>query len=103
MCGIAVAVDCDDAEAIVRRLVKGFVHRGDGDDPVVAPRPRVAMGTRRLRIVDAERAAQPQASFHGRILVSFNGEIYNHVELRRALEAKGVAFRTESDTEVLAS
>ncbi len=103
MCGIAVAVNCDDAEAIVRRLLKGVVHRGDLDDPVVVPRPRIAMGTRRLRIVDAERAAQPQASFDGRILVSFNGEIYNHVELRRALEAKGVAFRTESDTEVLAS
>ena len=103
MCGIAIAVGWDDAEAIVRRLVKGMVHRGDVDDPVAVPLPRIAMGTRRLRIVDADRAAQPQASFDGRILVSFNGEIYNHGELRRELEAKGVAFRTASDTEVLAS
>ncbi len=103
MCGIAVAVDWEDAEASVRRLVRGLAHRGDVDDPIVSPRKDCAMGTRRLRIVDAERAVQPQASFDGRVLVSFNGEIYNHLELRRELEARGVKFRTESDTEVLAS
>ncbi len=103
MCGIAVAIEWDDAEESVRRLVEGLHHRGDVTDPVVRPSLRIAMGTRRLRIVDGEHAVQPQQSFDGRILVSFNGEIYNHDELRRELESLGVGFRTASDTEVLAS
>lgn len=61
------------------------------------------MATRRLRIVDQDNGAQPAASANGRILVSFNGEIYNHVELRREMEAAGIRFRTRSDTEVLAN
>jgi len=103
MCGIAVAIDWDGAEAAVRMLVGGIGHRGDVADPLVCPRPNTAMATRRLRIVDEARAIQPQASFDGRLLVSFNGEIYNHAELRRELEAEGIAFRTASDGEVLAS
>jgi asparagine synthase (glutamine-hydrolysing) len=107
MCGIGVAIDWDDAEAVVRRLVAGVAHRGDIDDPIVAPivapAKRIAMGTRRLRIVDGDNAVQPQPSFDNRFLVSFNGEIYNHAELRRDLEGRGIAFRTASDTEVLAS
>lgn len=103
MCGIAVAIDWDDAEGAVQRLIAGVLHRGDITDPVVSLSRGIAMGTRRLRIVDGEHAAQPQPSYDGRLLVSFNGEIYNHVELRREMEAMGVAFRTASDTEVLAS
>jgi asparagine synthase (glutamine-hydrolysing) len=103
MCGIAVAIDWEDAEAVVGRLVGGIRHRGDISDPLVSPRPNTAMATRRLRIVDGVHAVQPQASFDGRLLVSFNGEIYNHAELRRELEAEGVRFGTASDGEVLAS
>jgi asparagine synthase (glutamine-hydrolysing) len=103
MCGIAVAIDWDGAENIVPRLVEAISYRGDVTDPVACPRPRTAMGTRRLRIVDMDHAVQPQASFDGRLLVSFNGEIYNHSELRNRLRAQGIPFRTESDTEVLAN
>ena len=103
MCGIAVAIDWPDAEAVVRQLVTGILHRGDITDPVYAPRPNSAMCTRRLRIVDADHAIQPQVSQNGRIAVSFNGEIYNYIELRRELQAKGIVFKTESDTEVLAN
>ena len=103
MCGIAVAVDWDGAGAAVRRLIAGMLHRGDVTDPVVMVGNDIAMCTRRLRIVDAAHGVQPQASFDGRFLVSLNGEIYNHVELRRDLEALGVHFRTECDTEVLAN
>ena len=103
MCGIAVAVDWDGADAAVRRLIAGMLHRGDVTDPVVMAGNNIAMCTRRLRIVDAAHGVQPQASFDGRFLVSLNGEIYNHVELRRELEALGVHFRTECDTEVLAN
>jgi asparagine synthase (glutamine-hydrolysing) len=103
MCGIAVAIDWDDAEAAVRRLIAGMLHRGDVTDPLVVVGNNSAMCTRRLRIVDAAHGAQPQASFDERFLVSFNGEIYNHVELRQELEAIGVRFRTGCDTEVVAN
>ena len=103
MCGIAVAVDWDGAEAAVRQMIGGILHRGDVTDPVAMPRPNTAMCTRRLRIVDADHAIQPQASFDGRLLVSLNGEIYNHATLRTELAAEGVKFRTASDTEVLAN
>jgi asparagine synthase (glutamine-hydrolysing) len=103
MCGIAVAIDWDGAESAVRRLIAGMLHRGDVTDPLVKVGNNVAMCTRRLRIVDAAHGVQPQASFDQRFLVSFNGEIYNHVDLRQELETIGVRFRTECDTEVIAN
>ncbi len=103
MCGIAVAIDWDGATSAVEAMIAGLLQRGDVTDPIATPRDRVAMATRRLRIVDIEHGTQPVASFDGRLLVSFNGEIYNHAALRQELEALGVRFRTESDTEVLAS
>jgi asparagine synthase (glutamine-hydrolysing) len=84
MCGIAVAIGWDGAEAVVRRLIAGMLHRGDVTDPLCTVRSGTAMCTRRLRIVDAANGAQPHASFDRRFLVCFNGEIYNHVEVRRA-------------------
>jgi asparagine synthase (glutamine-hydrolysing) len=102
MCGIAVAIAWDGAETIVRQLLEGLAHRGDVTDPVATPFRNVAMGTRRLRVVDGARAVQPRLSHDGRFLVAFNGEIFNHAALRRDLEAEGVGFKTESDTEVLA-
>ena len=62
MCGIAVAIDWPEAEKTVRTLIEGILHRGDVTDPVVALRKDTAMATRRLRIVDAEHAVQPQMS-----------------------------------------
>ena len=103
MCGIAVAVNWNGAETAVRSLIAGILHRGDITDPLVSPLKDIAMCTRRLRIVDAQQGVQPQSSFDGRLLVSFNGEIYNHAELRREMEQLGVPFRTQSDTEVLAN
>jgi asparagine synthase (glutamine-hydrolysing) len=103
MCGIAVAIGWDGAEAVVRRLIAGMLHRGDVTDPLFTVRSGTAMCTRRLRIVDAANGAQPHASFDQRFLVCFNGEIYNHVEVRRELEMLGVRFRTECDTEVVAN
>ena len=103
MCGVAVAINWDGAEPTVQRLIAGMLHRGDITDPLVTVGNDTAMCTRRLRIVDAAHGVQPLASFDERFLVSFNGEIYNHVELRRELEALGVRFRTECDTEVVAN
>ena len=103
MCGIAVAIDWPDAEVTVEKLIHGILHRGDITDPIVVLRPNTAMGTRRLRIVDGAHAIQPQIATNGRLALSFNGEIYNHDELRRELTDLGVTFRTASDTEVLAN
>ncbi len=87
MCGIAVAIDWPDRETVVRRLIEGILHRGDITDPIFSPRPNSAMCTRRLRIVDAEHAIQPQLSADGRIAVAFNGELYNYLEIRRRLQS----------------
>lgn len=101
MCGIAVAVDWPEASNLVAKLIEGIRRRGDVSDPILSPVRDVAMGTRRLRIVDREHAVQPQQSFDGRLWLSFNGEIYNFEALRAELEALGVPFKTDSDTEVL--
>lgn len=101
MCGIGVAINWPEAPAVVAKLIEGIARRGDVSDPVQSPARNVAMGTRRLRIVDREHAIQPQLSFDGGLWVSFNGEIYNYEALRAELEAAGVPFKTGSDTEVL--
>lgn len=103
MCGFAVAIDWPEAETVVARLIEGIRHRGDVTDPIATPLTNTAMCTRRLCILDWDRATQPQASFDGKLLVSFNGEIYNHAALREEMIAGGVPFRSESDTEVLAN
>src|SRR5215469_5263417 len=103
MCGIAVAIDWDGAETAVQRLIACLLHRGDVTDPLVRVSATTALCTRRLRIVDGEGGAQPKASFDKRFLVAFNGEIYNHVELRRELEARGIQFTSGCDTEVVAN
>lgn len=103
MCGFAVAIGVPQADVVVDQLIRGILHRGDVTDPILSPRREMAMGTRRLRIVDGERARQPQTSSDGRLAVSFNGEIYNHCQLRDELADLGIRFRTESDTEVLAN
>lgn len=101
MCGFAAAINWPEAAATVGRLIEGIQHRGDVTDALVQITPKTAVCTRRLRIVDSERATQPQVSFDGRLMVSFNGQIYNHASLRDEMIALGVPFRTESDTEVL--
>jgi asparagine synthase (glutamine-hydrolysing) len=103
MCGIAVAINWDGAETAVQRLIAGLLHRGDITDPQVQVSASTIMCTRRLRIVDAENGAQPKASFDKRFLVAFNGEIYNHAELRRELEMRGIKFSSHCDTEVVAN
>lgn len=74
----------------------------DGMGEWIADDGRIGFGHRRLSIIDlTEAGGQPMVSIDGKIVVTFNGEIYNHRELRRGLEAKGYSFRSSSDTEVL--
>ena len=108
MCGIAgiyayhyAANAVDRAE--LRRIRDHMAARGpDGLGEWYSQDERVGFGHRRLTIIDlSERGAQPMASADGKLVVTFNGEIYNYRQLRASLEAKGRRFRTQTDTEVL--
>ena len=80
--------------------VAGLAHRGPDDATCWAEGP-FFFGHRRLSIIDLSHGRQPMATPDGRLVVTFNGEIYNYVELREELSARGHAFRTASDTEIL--
>ena len=104
MCGIAgfVIPLCAEADlsASLDRMLDLIVHRGpDGAGTHVSV--GVALGMRRLSIIDIEGGTQPIWNEDRTIGVIFNGEIYNYVELQRELEAQGHVFRTHTDTEVL--
>jgi asparagine synthase (glutamine-hydrolysing) len=108
MCGITgifayhyAANPIDGAE--LRMIRDHMAARGpDGVGEWQSSDGRIGLGHRRLTIIDlTERGAQPMVSADGRTVVTFNGEIYNHKELRAELEAKGAVFHTQSDTEVL--
>ena len=112
MCGIAGILFPDGQKSFSReelhsRLVEmadAMEHRGpDGDGVWVAENVRVGFSHRRLAIIDlSTNAAQPMRNQDGTVWVTFNGEIYNHLELRRELELEGYTFSTDhSDTEVL--
>ena len=101
MCGIAAALSSPTAVPQVERMKLLLRHRGDQSDPVISIGDSFALGTERLRIVDAANGAQPFTSFDGAWQVIFNGEIYNYQELRSMLKGQGVPFHTDSDTEVL--
>jgi asparagine synthase (glutamine-hydrolysing) len=77
-----------------------LVHRGP-DDAGLHCEPHVALAHRRLSIVDLTSGQQPLANEDDTVWVSFNGEIYNHREIRRQLEAHGHRYRTQSDTETI--
>ncbi|MGB8167498.1 MAG: asparagine synthase (glutamine-hydrolyzing) [Chthoniobacteraceae bacterium] len=105
MCGIAGFVEkswCEnEARAHLRRMLDVLAHRGpDGEGSLVAAGD-LSFGMRRLSIIDLAGGAQPIWNEGNDVAVVFNGEIYNHVELRADLESRGHCFRTHSDTEVL--
>ena len=89
--------------ALLVRMRDTIAHRGpDGEGHWLSTDGRVGFGHRRLAIIDlSEGGHQPMLSHDGRKLIVYNGEIYNHEELRRELEALGWSFRSTSDTEVL--
>jgi asparagine synthase (glutamine-hydrolysing) len=109
MCGVAgfagslAAQPSDTVGAIIRAATSTLAHRGpDGDGFWCDGAAPVALGHRRLAIIDlSEAAAQPMASADGSRVITFNGEIYNYLALRQELESAGCTFRSGSDTEVL--
>jgi len=103
MCGIAgwYARGGRPVEAeVMRAMCDTIVHRGPDDFGVLA-QGDFGFGMRRLAIVDLAGGHQPMESADGRFVVTFNGEIFNHPQLRRELEALGHRYRTNSDTESL--
>ena len=108
MCGVAGIFAYREAAAPVDanellRMRESMRRRGpDGEGLWLSDAGRAGFAHRRLAIIDlSDAAAQPMASADGRYRIAFNGEIYNHRELKRELQAAGCRFRTESDTEVL--
>lgn len=105
MCGIAGIVNFRGVvePPQLSRLTDLLAHRGpDGAGHWFSEERNVALGHRRLAIIDPGPSGyQPMLSADSRHVITFNGEIYNFLELRRELEAGGAVFRTQSDTEVI--
>lgn len=103
MCGIAGMFGAGASQARVARMVEALRRRGPDDSGVWmdAAQP-VALGHARLSIIDLSPAGhQPMTHGDGRYWITFNGEIYNYLELRQELEQAGVVFATHTDTEVI--
>ena len=104
MCGIAGIFHLGTAKPVdpvrVTAMCDAIAHRGP-DGAGVWHAPGVALGHRRLSIIDLAGSPQPMASADGRAMLVFNGEIYNYRELRAELAAGGATFRTDGDSEVI--
>ncbi len=103
MCGIAGYLRTAEVPVsahLLRRMCDRLAHRGPDADGYFSD-AEVALGHRRLSIIDVKGGDQPLGNEDGSVQVVFNGEIYNFQELRRDLVSRGHAFKTRSDTEVL--
>jgi asparagine synthase (glutamine-hydrolysing) len=104
ICGVLAFNDSfDHSERTVCAMRDTMIHRGPDDAGVwSSPAGRVALGHRRLSIVDVSHSGhQPMCNEDASVWVSFNGEIYNHAELRAELEARGHTYRSRCDTETI--
>src|SRR5437899_1013979 len=104
MCGIAGIIGTDQSyladAADVHRMCQTIVHRGPDDEGIYV-NGQVALGMRRLSIIDLSTGHQPIHNEDRSVWIVFNGEIYNFQELRRELEAAGHRFYTSTDTEAI--
>ena len=106
MCGIAGIFNLDRQPAsplILKKMTNSIAHRGpDGSGHWYEDESGVGLGHRRLAIIDlSEAGKQPMQTSDGRYTITYNGEIYNYLTLRKQLEQKGYHFKSNSDTEVL--
>lgn len=106
MCGITGIYNFKTKNRIERRIVEEMTeslsHRGpDGQGIYINQRNHLGLGHRRLSIIDAPKGDQPMSDDEGNIHISFNGEIYNFLELKEGLNKKNYRFKTNSDTEVI--
>ena len=104
MCGIAGIFDTRGDEIpsadLIGHMTDAILHRGP-DESGIHCEPGLALGHRRLSIIDIASGQQPLFNEDRSVAIVFNGEVYNFGELRPELEALGFRFRTHSDTEVI--
>ncbi len=103
MCGFTGFSTADtsfDHQAVIKAMSDAIAHRGPDSEGLFSDE-RVSLGFRRLSIIDLENGAQPMYNEDGSLVLCFNGEIYNHGELRAELKAAGHIFRNRADSEVL--
>jgi asparagine synthase (glutamine-hydrolysing) len=103
MCGIAgfvSAIPVSDASAVIRRMTDAIAHRGPDDNRFYND-SFASLGHRRLSIIDLAAGHQPMTSEDGNLRIIYNGEIFNHADLRPALEAAGHRYTTHCDTETI--
>jgi asparagine synthase (glutamine-hydrolysing) len=104
MCGINGIIDTDGDNHLVEKIHQMnncIIHRGPDDDGVYMHNNQIALGMRRLSIIDLAHGKQPIYNHDRSIVITFNGEIYNYKDIKKELIAKGNSFNTESDTEVV--
>ena len=101
MCGIAgILAPTGGSESVLDEMLDRIIHRGPDDSGTFVDRA-VALGMRRLSIIDVAGGKQPIFSRDGSLIIVFNGEIYNFKELRAGLLERGHTFTTDTDTEVI--
>lgn len=104
MCGLVGWFNLDvsgaECQPLLRKMCSQIVHRGPDDQGFYSDE-MVGLGFQRLSILDLKDGHQPMASVNDDVIIVFNGEIFNHQELRIKLEKKGVKFLTHSDTEII--
>jgi len=104
MCGICGVFHSDRTQRVNRDLLvamnRQIVHRGPDDDGFFVEE-NVGLAMRRLSIIDIETGHQPISNEDGSVRIVFNGEIYNHQDLRKDLQSRGHRYRTRSDTETI--
>ncbi len=98
--GFSNAGGIDNASGIIKSMADTIIHRGPDDEGYYID-DDIALGFRRLSIIDLAGGAQPMVSDDGDTVLVFNGEIYNYRDIRADLIAAGHVFRTDSDSEVL--
>ncbi|MEO1999190.1 MAG: asparagine synthase (glutamine-hydrolyzing) [Planctomycetaceae bacterium] len=104
MCGIAGVIDLRGRRSVdhdmLSRMAAAIHHRGP-DESGYAIEPGIGLASRRLSIVDIESGQQPVTNEDGSVIAVFNGELFEHADLRSSLESSGHQFRSQCDSEVL--
>ena len=104
MCGIAGIIDLTGQRpvpaGIVQRMARAITHRGPDEDGFLE-RPGISLASRRLSIVDLAEGQQPMTNEDQSVFVVYNGELFDYVERREELIAKGHHLRTHCDTEII--
>lgn len=104
MCGIvgftSSRLETDSKIQVIKAMLRMIVHRGPDEQGYVVS-SHCALGAVRLSILDISQGTQPMSDQSGRFWITYNGEVYNYLELQKELQAAGYTFRTNCDTEVV--